>query len=34
LQTCEYQGEKVVNFLLTGESGFTFSQSYQVPSQI
>ena len=33
VQTCEYQGEKVLKFLLDGETRFTFSQSYQVPSQ-
>jgi hypothetical protein len=27
VQTCEYQGEKVLKFLLTGETRFTFSQS-------
>ena len=34
VQTCEYQGEKVLKFLLDGETRFTFSQSYQVPSQL
>jgi adenylate cyclase len=33
VQTCEYQGEKVLKFLLNGETRLTSSSSYQVPSQ-
>jgi predicted RecB family nuclease len=33
VQTCEYQGEKVLKFLLNGETRLTSSSSCQVPSQ-
>jgi hypothetical protein len=33
VQTCEYQGEKILPFLLNGQTKFKFPRSHQVPAQ-